>query len=97
MRRREASRAASVPPDPGRGNREAGLQLTKSPNPRDRAEFVHKKARASIGLVDSKPLTRRSIADILATAFPEHVIMATSTGCRILRPLSCPTGTTLMR
>ena len=79
MRRREASRAASVPPDPGRGNREAGLRRTKSLNPRDRAEFAHKKARASIGLVDPKPLTRRSIADILATAFPEHVVMATST------------------
>jgi len=74
-----------VPPDPGRGNREAGLRRTKSLNPRDRAEFAHKKARASIELVDPKPLTRRSIADILATAFPEHVIMATSTCEELLK------------
>jgi len=85
MRRREASRAASVPPDPVRGNREARLQLIKSPNPRDGAEFGHKKARVSIGLVDPKPLTRRSIADILATAFPEHVIMAASTCEELLK------------
>jgi DNA-binding NarL/FixJ family response regulator len=85
MRRREASRAAGVPPDPGRGNREARLQLTQSRNPRNGAELVHKKARVSIGLVDPKPLTRRSIADILATAFPEHVIMAVSTCEELLK------------
>jgi len=85
MRRRGASRAAGVPPDPGRGNREARLHLTQSPNPRDGAELVHKKARVSIGLVDPKPLTRRSIADILATAFPEHAIMAASTCEELLK------------
>jgi DNA-binding NarL/FixJ family response regulator len=78
MHRREASQATSVRPDPGKGGREAELQLRKSRGLADRAEHVRKKLHVSVALIDPKPLTRRSIADILATAFPEHEIVAVS-------------------
>jgi DNA-binding NarL/FixJ family response regulator len=75
MQRTETSRV-SVAPDPGEGGHEAEWQLRKSSSLADRAEHVHKKLRVSVALVDPKPLTRRSIADILAAAFPEHEIVA---------------------
>jgi DNA-binding NarL/FixJ family response regulator len=78
MNQGEAARGASVPPDPGKGSREVEWQLKKSPGLADRAERVHKKLRVSVVLIDPKPLTRRSIADILAAAFPEHEVVATS-------------------
>jgi DNA-binding NarL/FixJ family response regulator len=55
------------------------MQLRKPPGLAGRAEHAQKKLRVSIALIDPKPLTRRSIAEILATAFPEHEIIEAST------------------
>jgi DNA-binding NarL/FixJ family response regulator len=79
MRQRKTSRAVSVTSDLGQGDRNARLRLIKIPGGMDRVDHVQKKVQVSIALVDPKPLTRRSIAGILATAFPEHVIVAVST------------------
>jgi DNA-binding NarL/FixJ family response regulator len=48
-------------------------------NSADRPEHANKKLCPSIALVDPKPLTRRSITDMLATAFHEYVIVTAST------------------
>lgn len=85
MRQREASQGARVPPGPGRGNHQAKLRAAKPPVLADPAEHAPKKLRVSIALVDPKPLTRRSIADILATAFPEYAVVAVSTCEELLK------------
>jgi DNA-binding NarL/FixJ family response regulator len=74
-----ASRSAKVPPARGGGNHKPKLQETKSSVLVDPKEHATKRLRVSIALIDPKPLTRRSIADILATAFPEYVVVAVST------------------
>jgi DNA-binding NarL/FixJ family response regulator len=78
MERREASRAVSVPSDPGKGNHKRKLRLVKSPVQANRTERALKKSNAWIALIDPKPLTRRSIAELLANAFPEHAMVAAS-------------------
>jgi DNA-binding NarL/FixJ family response regulator len=94
MRRKEISGPVRVPPDPGKGNHRAELRLMKSPGVADRAERARKELRVSMALIDPKPLTRRLMADMLAQAFPECVMVAASTceelldieGGRIGRP-----------
>jgi DNA-binding NarL/FixJ family response regulator len=94
MRRKDISGPVRVPPDPGKGNHRAELQLMKPPNMADRVEHARKHLPVSMALIDPKALTRRSIADMLAQAFPECVMVAASTceelldikGARIGRP-----------
>ena len=79
MQQRETSRAVSVPPDPGKGNHKQSLRRLKSAKPTHRTGSGHKKSRASMALIDPKPLTRRSIADWLAKTFPEYGMVTAST------------------
>ncbi len=79
MHRRETARAVSVPPDSGNGGHKRSLRLMEPPSLPDRAERVRKKLPVSLALIDPKPLTRRSIGDLLARAFPEYSLVAAST------------------
>ena len=79
MHRREIPRAISVPADPGKEDRKPSARRTKSAGPPHRSEPARKKFRVSIVLIDSKPLTRRSIGELLAKAFPEYEMVAVST------------------
>ena len=94
MHRRGTSRPVSVPPDPGEGNHTAKLRLMKPSALADPAERSRQKLRVSMAFIDPKPLTRRSIADVLAKAFPEYVMIAVSTCEELLeiqgRPISRP-------
>jgi DNA-binding NarL/FixJ family response regulator len=81
MHRRGVSQVAGV------RDRDAELMLTKSPALTDRPEPVPEKPRGSIALIDPKPLTRRSLADILASAFPEYEIVSTSSCEDLLREI----------
>jgi DNA-binding NarL/FixJ family response regulator len=79
MQRREIPRAISVPADPGNEDRKPSARRNKSAKPPYRTEPARKKLRVSIVLIDSKPLTRRSIGELLAKAFPEYEMVAVST------------------
>jgi DNA-binding NarL/FixJ family response regulator len=79
MHQRETSRTVRVPPDSGNAGQEPSLRLMDSPGLSDPAERVHKKLPISVALIDPKPLTRRSIGDLLAKAFPECAMVAAST------------------
>jgi DNA-binding NarL/FixJ family response regulator len=57
----------------------AEIVLTEPSNSAHRPEHANKKLCASIALVDPKPLTRRSITDMLAAAFHECVIVTAPT------------------
>jgi DNA-binding NarL/FixJ family response regulator len=85
MHRRGTSRAVIVPPDRGKANHTAKLRLIKPSALADRAEGSRKKLRVSMVFIDPKPLTRRSIADVLAKAFPEYVMVTASTCEELLK------------
>jgi DNA-binding NarL/FixJ family response regulator len=79
MDRRETAGGFSVPPHPGKSSQKRNLRLVESQSLADRAERDRKKLPVSMVLVDPKPLTRRSIADLLAKAFPEYPLVSAST------------------
>jgi hypothetical protein len=68
IRRREPSRKVSVASAPKEGNDTAKLRLTKLNAPADRPGRTRRNLRVSMALIDPKPLTRRSIAEMLAKA-----------------------------
>jgi DNA-binding NarL/FixJ family response regulator len=78
MRRREASRRVSVPLARSKGNDTAEFRLTQSNVMTSRSERPRKKSSISIAVIDPKPLTRRSIAEMLAKALPDHLTVAAS-------------------
>jgi DNA-binding NarL/FixJ family response regulator len=78
MRRREASRRVGVPLPRSEGNDTAELQLAVSNVVTGRPRRARKKLRILIALIDPKPLTRRSIAEMLARALPDHLTVAAS-------------------
>jgi DNA-binding NarL/FixJ family response regulator len=77
--RETSSRAIGGASDPGKGNHNAKLELTKSPNLADRPEHGHEKLRPSVALIDSRALTRSPIGQLLAKVFPEYPLVAAST------------------
>jgi DNA-binding NarL/FixJ family response regulator len=79
MHRRETARAIGVPPEPGKGRHKHSLRLMQSPDLTVLAKRERKKLPVSLAFIDPKPLTRRSIGDLLAKAFPEYAMVAAST------------------
>ncbi len=79
MGRRETAGTASARPDPGKAGEKRNFRLVESRGSGAEAERVQNKPPVSMVLVDPKPLTRRSIADLLAKAFPEHPMIPVST------------------
>jgi DNA-binding NarL/FixJ family response regulator len=88
------ARIVRVPPDSGKASHKRRLRLIEPPSPTGRAERAGRKLRISMALIDPKPLTRRSIGELLARAFPECAMVAASTceelleidGGRIAKP-----------
>jgi DNA-binding NarL/FixJ family response regulator len=76
---RKATVGKGVPPDPGKGNLKRSLRLVESRGPAGRPERARKKPPVSMVLIDPKPLTRRSIGELLAKAFPEYPMVSVST------------------
>jgi DNA-binding NarL/FixJ family response regulator len=79
MHRRETAGVVRAPPDPDKGSHKRRLQLIESASPPGRAERAGKKLRVSMALIDPKALTRRSIGELLARAFPDCAMVAAST------------------
>jgi DNA-binding NarL/FixJ family response regulator len=77
MRRRGASRTASVPLPHSEDNDTAGLRL-KLDVATGQPGRARKKSSISIALIDPKPLTRRSLAEMLAKALPDYLTVAAS-------------------
>jgi DNA-binding NarL/FixJ family response regulator len=72
-RRRGPSGIAIVPPIPGEGKASAHLRLERNAHAGRR-----KKQRLSVALIDPKPLTRRSLAEMLAKALPDYAMVVAS-------------------
>jgi hypothetical protein len=68
-----------VTPDSGEASQKRSLRLMESRGLSIRAGWVHKKLPIWVTLIDLKPLTRRSIEDLLAKPFHEYVMIAAST------------------
>jgi DNA-binding NarL/FixJ family response regulator len=79
MDARETAAGLSVPAHPGKGHQKRNLRLVESRSPADRAVSLRKKLPVSMVLVDPKPLTRRSIADLLTREFPEYPLVSAAT------------------
>jgi DNA-binding NarL/FixJ family response regulator len=93
MGRREASQRVSVPlARSSEGNDSAEFRLTESNVLTGRPERARKKLRISIALIDPKPLTRRSIAEMLAKALPDHLMVAASSCEELLEVQGKPIG-----
>jgi DNA-binding NarL/FixJ family response regulator len=72
----------------------AKLQLTKSGALADRSGRARKKPPDSMALIDPQPLTRRSIAEMLAKALPDYKMVAASSCQELIeiqgRPIKPP-------
>jgi DNA-binding NarL/FixJ family response regulator len=79
MHQKETAEVVGAPPDTGKASKNRSLPLTESPGLSDQAERVRTKLPITMALIDPKPLTRRSIADLLAKAFSECAMVAAST------------------
>jgi DNA-binding NarL/FixJ family response regulator len=94
MRRREASRRVGVPLARSEGNDTAEFQLAESNVVTGRPGRTRKKLLVSMALIDPKPLTRRSISEMLAKALPDYVTIAASSCEELLeirgRPIASP-------
>ena len=78
MGTRQASQRSTVPLARSKGNDTAGLRLMKLNVATGQTERARKKLNISIALIDPKPLTRRSIAEMLAKALPDYVTVEAS-------------------
>jgi DNA-binding NarL/FixJ family response regulator len=76
---RESLRAAGLTPERGRGNHEADVGLMKSPDSADRRGHARENPRPAVALIDPKALTRGSLGELLAAAFPEYAMVGVST------------------
>jgi DNA-binding NarL/FixJ family response regulator len=79
MHRRETALAVSVPSAPGEASQGRSLQQMEEPRRSDRTERMREKSPTWMAFIDPKPLTRQSIGDLLARAFPECAMAAAST------------------
>jgi DNA-binding NarL/FixJ family response regulator len=78
MRQREPTQKVGMLPAPDEGNGTAKLRLSSL------------KLRVSIALIDPKPLTRRSLSEMLATALPDYVMVAATSCEELLQVLGRP-------
>src|SRR6516164_10980311 len=78
MGRGEALRRVGVPLARGEGTETAQSRQTETKVVTARPKVVRRKSSVSIALIDPKPLTRRSIADMLAEALPDYLTVAAS-------------------
>jgi len=83
-----------VPTAPSEGNGTARLRLAELNVVTGQSGRTRKKLLVSIALIDPKPLTRRSISEMLAKALPDYVTIAASS-CEELveirgRPIASP-------
>jgi DNA-binding NarL/FixJ family response regulator len=76
MRRTETSKIVRIPAAAVEGN--GAGNLTELSFPARRSARQREAVPVSIALIDPKPLTRQSILDMLAKAFPDHVAVAAS-------------------
>src|ERR1700732_420595 len=79
MHRPETALAVSVPSAPGEASQERCLEQMEEPRRSDRTDRMREKSPIWMAFIDPKPLTRQSIGDLLARAFPECVMAAAST------------------
>jgi DNA-binding NarL/FixJ family response regulator len=86
MARREALRRAGVSLAPNKGNGTGKLPLAGLNVATGRPGRPPKNLNISIALIDPKPLTRRSIAEMLAKALPNYVTL-TAASCQELLAL----------
>jgi DNA-binding NarL/FixJ family response regulator len=91
MHRRETSRIVGAS-SASEGSVAATLRLTKSTTPACPQGRTRKKVRISTVLIDPKPLTRRSMAEMLAKAFPDYVTVAVSSCEELLEIEARPIG-----
>ena len=78
MGRGEALRRVGEPLARGEGTETAQSRQTETKVVTARPKVVRRKSSVSIALIDPKPLTRRSIADMLAEALPDYLTVAAS-------------------
>jgi DNA-binding NarL/FixJ family response regulator len=78
MGRGEALRRVDVPLARGESTETAQSRQTETKVVTARPKVVRRKSSVSIALIDPKPLTRRSIADMLAEALPDYLTVAAS-------------------
>jgi len=94
MRRSKGSRRTGIATAPSDGNGTARLRLAELNVVTGRPGRTCKKILASIALIDPKPLTRRSISEMLTKALPEYVTIAASSCEELLeirgRPSASP-------
>src|SRR5215831_18135241 len=86
MARREALRKAGVSLARSMGNATGKLRLADLDVASGRSGRAPKNLNISIALIDPKPLTRRSIAEMLANALPDYVTL-TAASCEELLAL----------
>jgi hypothetical protein len=79
MHRRETALAVSVPSAPGEASQGRCLEQMEEPHRSDRTDRMREKSPNWMAFIDPKPLTRQSIGDLLARAFPECVMAVAST------------------
>jgi len=79
MHRRETALAVSVPSAPGEASQGRCLEQMEEPHRSDRTDRMREKSPIWMAFIDPKPLTRQSIGDLLARAFPECVMAVAST------------------
>jgi DNA-binding NarL/FixJ family response regulator len=78
MRRRKGSQRIGATAAPSESNGSARLRLAELNIVTGRSGRTRKKLLVSIALIDPKPLTRRSISEMLAKALPDYVTIAAS-------------------
>jgi DNA-binding NarL/FixJ family response regulator len=88
--RQRPTRLVGVLPAPDEGNGTAKLPLASLNILADPPSRAQKKLRVSIALIDPKPLTRRSLSEMLATALPDYVMVAASSCEELLQFLGRP-------
>jgi DNA-binding NarL/FixJ family response regulator len=92
MARREALRGAGVPLARSKGNDAGELRPADLNVATGRPGRARKKLNISIALIDPKPLTRRSIGEMLAKALPDYVTLTAASCEELLAPRSRLTG-----
>jgi DNA-binding NarL/FixJ family response regulator len=93
MRRNIGLRRAGLKPAPSEGNGTARLRLEELNVVAGRPGRTRKKLLVSIALIDPKPLTRRSISEMLAKALPEYVTITASSCEELLEVRGRPGAT----
>ena len=92
MRKTKGSRRAGLLAAPSDGNGTPRLRLAELNGVTGQSGRARKELHLSIGLIDPKPLTRRSISEMLAKAFPDYVTIAASSCEELLEVRGTPSA-----